>query len=109
MPSKPQGPLKVEDVKAKGCKLKWKKPEDDGGAPIKHYDVEKMEDGTGRWIPVGKADKDATEFDVSGLQPGKNYQFRVKAVNNEGPSEPLETTKATLAKNPYGMSCFARY
>jgi hypothetical protein len=38
---------------------------------------------------------------VSGLNEGKEYQFRVKAVNAEGESEPLETDIPTLAKNPY--------
>ena len=33
-PGKPKGPLKVKDVTAKGLKLAWEKPEDDGGAPI---------------------------------------------------------------------------
>lgn len=33
------GPLDVSDVKANGCKLKWKKPEDDGGVPVDHYEV----------------------------------------------------------------------
>lgn len=30
-PGKPGGPLKVSDVTKAGCKLAWKKPEDDGG------------------------------------------------------------------------------
>lgn len=38
-PSKPKGPLDISDVKANGCKLKWKKPEDDGGMPVDHYEV----------------------------------------------------------------------
>lgn len=33
--------------------------------------------------------------------PGKKYNFRVKAVNEEGESEPLETDHAILAKNPF--------
>lgn len=33
-PSKPGGPLKVTDVTKNGCKLAWKKPEDDGGKLI---------------------------------------------------------------------------
>lgn len=33
-PSKPGGPLKVTDVTKNGCKLAWKKPEDDGGKYI---------------------------------------------------------------------------
>lgn len=38
-PSKPEGPLDVSDVTANGCKLKWDKPEDDGGLPVDHYEV----------------------------------------------------------------------
>lgn len=41
-------------------------------------------------------------MEVTGLQPGKNYKFRVRAVNKEGESAPLETDKAILAKNPFG-------
>ena len=36
------------------------------------------------------------------MNEGKAYQFRVKAVNSEGESEPLETELPTVAKNPYG-------
>lgn len=32
---------------------------------------------------------------------GKKYNFRVKAINKEGESIPLETTTPTLAKNPF--------
>lgn len=103
-PSKPGGPLEVSDVHAKGCKLKWNKPEDDGGKPIQHYLVEKMDTATGRWVPVGRTDK--PEMEITGLQPGKEYQFRVKAVNEEGDSEPLQTDKPVLAKNPYGRDHF---
>jgi len=38
---------------------------------------------------------------VEGLTPGKKYKFRVKAVNKEGESEPLESTEPVEAKNPY--------
>ena len=100
-PSRPKGPLKVDNVHEKGCELHWQKPEDDGGKPIQGYTVEKLDPLTGNWVPCGKADKDATDFVVTGLQPGKFYQFRVKAVNSEGESEPLATTEPILAKNPY--------
>lgn len=100
-PSRPKGPLKVTEVTAKGCKLKWNKPEDDGGKPIQGYVVEKLDPLTNNWIPCGRADKDETEFDVTGLQQGKPYQFRVKAVNAEGESEPLVTDGPIIAKNPY--------
>lgn len=99
-PSRPQGPLKVSDVTKNGCKLKWDKPEDDGGKPVSGYVVEKLDTATGRWVPVGRTSE--PEMDVKGLQEGCEYKFRVKAVNDEGESEPLETERATLAKNPFG-------
>jgi hypothetical protein len=98
-PSKPKGPLKVSDVTAKGLKLAWEKPEDDGGSPITGYVVEKMDKATGRWVPVGKTQ--GTALDVTGLSEGHDYEFRVKAVNEEGESEPLYSDKAIKAKNPY--------
>ncbi|KAF0296563.1 Twitchin [Amphibalanus amphitrite] len=100
-PSAPEGPLKVSDVHAKGCKLNWKPPADDGGVPIQKYVVEKLDESTGRWVKAGETDGPATELDVEGLTPGKHYKFRVKAVNKEGASEPLTTTQSIHAKNPY--------
>lgn len=40
-------------------------------------------------------------FQVTGLHEGKEYLFRVKAVNSEGESEPLETDLGIVAKNPF--------
>lgn len=47
-------------------------------------------------------DKKPLEMEVTGLEPGHQYKFRVTAVNDEGDSEPLETERATLAKDPFG-------
>lgn len=103
-PAPPKGPLDVSNVKATGARLSWEKPEDDGGCPIKEYEIEKMDTATGKWIRCGRVpatDKQHAEFDVTGLNPGSEYQFRVIAVNDEGDSEPLTTTHGTVAKNPY--------
>lgn len=43
-----------------------------------------------------------TDLEVTGLTPGKEYLFRVAAVNAEGESKPLEAEQAILAKNPFG-------
>lgn len=45
---------------------------------------------------------DKNSFTIDGLTPKKKYKFRVKAVNKEGESEPLETDEPILARNPYG-------
>ncbi|ERL85176.1 hypothetical protein D910_02598 [Dendroctonus ponderosae] len=103
-PGKPEGPLEVSDVHKEGCKLKWDKPKDDGGLPITGYVVEKQDTQTGKWVPAGFVDPDKTDHEITGLEPNKKYNFRVKAVNEEGESEPLETDTATLAKNPYDIS-----
>jgi Fibronectin type III domain. len=98
-PGKPEGPLEVSDIHRDGCKLKWKKPKDDGGEPIETYVVEKYDPDTAIWLPVGRT-KDP-ELEVQGLIPGHEYQFRVKAVNKEGESEPLETLSSIIAKDPF--------
>ncbi|KPU74929.1 uncharacterized protein Dana_GF19006, isoform G [Drosophila ananassae] len=100
-PGKPMGPLAVTDITKDSCKLKWKKPNDDGGVPITAYQVEKFDKKQGRWVPVGRSSGNDTEFDVKGLQEGHEYQFRVRAINEEGESEPLETDGSIIAKNPY--------
>uniref|UniRef100_A0AAG5CTD6 Twitchin n=1 Tax=Anopheles atroparvus TaxID=41427 RepID=A0AAG5CTD6_ANOAO len=102
-PSRPKGPLEVKDVTKNGCKLKWKKPDDDGGKPITGYELQKFDQKVGRWVPIGKAPADAEEFDVTGLQEGQHYKFRVKAINDEGESEPLETEEYIVAKNPFDV------
>jgi len=56
-----------------------------------------------KWVKVGKVMGD-TQCGVPGLEPGKRYKFRVKAVNSEGESEPLVADSDILAKDPYGLS-----
>lgn len=100
-PSPPNGPLKVEDVFAEGCTLKWSPPSDDGGQPVENYVVEKMDEVTGRWVPAGETDGPVTSLKIGGLTPGHKYKFRVRACNKQGRSEPLTTPHSTEAKNPY--------
>jgi hypothetical protein len=45
-------------------------------------------------------------FDVTGLEEGNDYLFRVTAINDEGESEPLEADTAIKAKNPFGKLTF---
>lgn len=97
----------MSDIHKEGCTLKWKKPKDDGGEPIEGYLVEKFDPDTGVWLPVGKTT--GPEMKVEGLTPGHEYKFRVKALNKEGESEPLETFSSIIAKDPFSESFLFNY
>ena len=96
----PNGLPQASDVHKHGCKLKWRRPKDDGGTPVEYFEVEKQDPKTGIWSPAGRADQ--PEIELNNLTPGKEYKFRVKAVNAEGESEPLVGEETIVAKNPFG-------
>jgi len=100
--------LTATNVTKDGLKLHWQQPEDDGGCPILEYEVEKQDIATGKWVRVGKCPGhlEKPTIDVTGLEQGHEYKFRVVAVNSEGDSEPLVTEKAIVAKNPFGKTRF---
>lgn len=64
--------------------------------------MEKCEEGSDFWEPVPGTPTTESHV-VKGLEPGKKYKFRVRAKNKIGVGEPIETNKAILAKDPYGM------
>lgn len=106
-PGAPEGPLEVSEVTADSCKLTWKPPADTGGAEVTDYVVEKCEEGSLKWekVPVSNAGIGAMSkpsCKVQRLEPGKRYEFRVRAQNPYGVSEPLNTLSSILAKNPFG-------
>lgn len=100
-PSRPEGPLDVSGVTKEGCRLSWRTPKDDGGSPILHYVIEKMDMSRGTWADAGMST--SLNHEVTRLIHKKEYLFRVKAVNAIGESEPLETEKSIIAKNQFGM------
>ena len=99
-PSPPEGPLDVSNVTKESCRLVWKTPVDDGGSPILHYVIEKMDISRGTWTDAGMTT--SLYYDVPRLIFNKEYLFRVKAVNTIGDSDYLETAKTTIARNEFG-------
>lgn len=100
-PSPPIGPLDVSNIRKDGCRLTWKIPADDGGAPILHYVIEKMDISRGTWSNVGITT--SLYHDVLKLIHKREYLFRVRAVNNIGESDVLEVDKSIIAQNEFGM------
>ncbi|VEL21948.1 unnamed protein product [Protopolystoma xenopodis] len=65
-----------------------------------NYLVEKCDVKTGIWEKVpGLVSNNSIQ--VRNLTEGRQYTFRVRAVNMLGSSEPGEVSSAVTAKNPY--------
>jgi hypothetical protein len=77
--------------------IAWKAPENDGGADIEKYIVEKREKG-GKWQKALELAGLADKATVQNLQEGKEYEFRVTAVNKGGVGQPSEASRAQVAK-----------
>ncbi|XP_040583966.1 twitchin [Lepeophtheirus salmonis] len=99
-PEKPKGPLKIFDINAEGCKAEWNLPENDGGSKITHYVIEKINKSHSEWSTCGRTS--GTKVTIVGLTPSKEYRLRVRAVNNEGESDPLEGVDSFITENPWG-------
>lgn len=98
-PSPPQGPLDISDITPDTCALSWKAPFDDGGSPVTNYIVEKL-DPAGFWVKLSSFARH-THYDVIGLEPNKKYNFRIRAENQYGVSDPLVADEPITAKFPF--------
>lgn len=76
----------------------------DGGAPIEKYVVEMRDPKSKDWVEVATSEK--PEATVKGLETGKEYQFRVKAVNKAGPGQPSEPCEKVLVQPKFGWILF---
>ena len=76
-PSKPRGPLKFNDIHGTGATVEWGAPEDDGGTPITHYLLEKLEGAKTEWVSCGKTAGDSLKCNIGGLTVGKEYRIQV--------------------------------
>lgn len=93
-PGSPEG-LKVDKINRNGVRLSWAKPRRDGGAPVKGYVIEKQGPND-EWIPVLDV-QDCVAFVP--MKQGEQGQFRVKAVNSEGPGDPCKPTSMLTAED----------
>lgn len=84
--------------------LSWQEPEDDGGAVISHYVVEKRNVASDQWIPVCASSKKRTLMALY-LVEGTQYMFRVAAENQFGRSAYLSAKKPIKAVDPLCKYC----
>ncbi|CAF4191902.1 unnamed protein product, partial [Adineta steineri] len=99
-PDTSEGALNISDIKPDSCLLTWKPPKTNGGSPITNYIIEKFDTKKGEWQKESSFCR-SPFYEVTGLNEGSEYKFRVSAENLYGQSVPLECKKLIIAKNPY--------
>lgn len=67
------------------------------------YVLEKLVKGGDKWERCNDFLVPLLTYTVKGLEDGKQYQFRVRAENAAGVSEPSNTTPLVKAADPIGM------
>lgn len=97
-PSPPRD-LLVSEVTAESAYLTWKAPEDNGGAIISHYVVEKKDVAAEQWLPVSASNKKLSLMAMY-LIEGVQYLFRVAAENQFGRSAYVTTRTPIKAIDP---------
>lgn len=83
--------------------MKWKAPRDNGGKQVTSFVIERRAAGKKSWTRAGEVDSGTTVFSDDRVAEGQVYQYRIRAVNAEGVSEPLETEEVR-AGEPVGES-----
>lgn len=98
-PSKPVGPIRLDEVRSESIMISWDEPNDDGGGDITCYTVEKRDTSQSDW-KMACSSVEGTQFKVPNLIKGVQYQFKVCAENRYGASEPL-ISQMVIAKHQF--------
>jgi PREDICTED: titin-like len=97
----PPGKPEVVNVQMDRCTVKYLAPRDDGGSPITEYIIECKHTSAENWYRVTKDRITGLEYTVTNLVEGSEVQFRVRAVNAEGPSEPSKESGIIKIEDPF--------
>ncbi|CAG2054619.1 unnamed protein product, partial [Timema podura] len=98
-PSAPGVP-KVTEIGGDFVNLQWDKPDSDGGARIQGYWIDKRESGSDAWQRANIALCLPTQFNISNLIEGRQYEFRVFAQNEAGLSPASTASTSVKIKDP---------
>jgi titin len=87
--------LEASNLTETGVSLGWSLPDTNGGAGISDYQIEVTSNSVNGWTVIPHAAFNTRSFNVSGLLPGRTYQFRVSAVNAVGVGVPSGVVTVT--------------
>merc|ERR1719454_2024627 len=94
MPIAPTSPItgfKIGKCTDESIELKWFEPDEIGAGGLDGYVVEMMKwpSETEKWgeAPCGLVDPKSTRIDITKLETGKSYKFRVCTTNSAGRSK----------------------
>jgi len=100
-PSAPQN-LRVTGVNKDSVSLAWDEPDNDGGAPVTRYVIEKADVKRGVFSEAGNTEADKRQFTETTLLEGNDYMFRVAAENEIGQGKPASLAEPVSVKLPFG-------
>ncbi|KAJ8886796.1 hypothetical protein PR048_013008 [Dryococelus australis] len=103
-PDAPEPP-KADRITKDSVTLSWRPPRHDGGAKIKGYIIQKKKKGDSDWSDVNSSPVPVNVYKVPDLKEGEEYQFRILAVNDVGPSEPSRPSNNILIEEQANKPC----
>lgn len=101
---RPDPPVDVEthNPSSESITLTWKPPMYDGGCKIMGYILEKTIKGSENYERCNDFLVPVLSYTVKNLKEGKEYQFRVRAENAAGVSDPSRSTPLVKAAESTG-------
>ncbi|XP_014724951.1 PREDICTED: myomesin-2 [Sturnus vulgaris] len=95
--------VKCHDANRDYVIVTWKPPNTTSESPVIGYFVDKCEVGLENWVQCNDAPVKICKYPVTGLQEGRSYIFRVRAVNSAGISRPSRASEPVAALDPVDL------
>ena len=108
---RPRGPTNLTATAdgANEIDLTWQAPTDIGTSDITGYKIQSSPNGTSNWTDlVPNTHRTITNYSDSGLSPGTNRYYRIRAINASGAGSASNVASATTADKTVSFGA-ARY